>query len=206
MEASIKVFLKKRIKKPLEKIYWWIYGSILRNPKLPVDPRSFLFICKGNICRSVFAQALAVKTAEEKGIQNMVFDSAGLEVSRAMPPPQEAIVAAKRFGITLDGHRSKRISREMAESFDIVIAMEAWQLQALRRLFPQYSDRFFLLPLFDENGRNTWDFYSVYNIADPFGKDLIRFRACYERIENCLAGLFSQLDGRGKKIQREQVG
>ena len=199
MQASIKGFLKKYIKKPPENIYWWIYGFTLRNSKLPVDPRSFLFICKGNICRSVFAQALAVKTAEGKGIQNVVFDSAGLEVFRAMPPPQEAMVAAKRFGITLDRHRSKRISREMAESFDMVIAMEAWQLQALQRLYPQCSNRFFLLPLFDESRNNKKDFFSVYNIEDPFGKDLIRFRVCYERIENCLAGLFSQLADRTEK-------
>jgi protein-tyrosine phosphatase len=199
VKTSVKDFLKKNIKKPLENSYWWLYGSsTLKNPKLPVDPRSFLFICKGNICRSVFAQGLAVKIAGEKGILDAVFDSAGLEVSRAMPPPVEALIAAREFGVTLDDYRSKRISREMVRSYDMVIAMEAWQLEVLKRLLPQRKDRFFLLSLFDEDGGNTRDRFSIYNIEDPFRKDLARFRACYERIGKCLAVLFGQLSSGAK--------
>lgn len=51
---------------------------------------------------------------------------------------------------------------------------------------------FSLLPLFDEGGRNTEDRFRVYNIEDVFGEDLAGFRACYDRIEKCLAGLFIQ--------------
>jgi protein-tyrosine phosphatase len=189
----VKTFLKKYIKNPLENGYWWLYGSTLKNPKLPLDPRSFLFICKGNVCRSVFAQFLAAKMAEGKGIPDAVFDSAGLQVSKALPPPQEALIAAREFGVTLDGHRSKRIGRGMVGSFDMVIAMEARQLATLKRLFPQRIDRFFLLALFDEDGRNTEDGFSMYNIKDPFGENFARFRACYGRIERCLTGLFGQL-------------
>jgi protein-tyrosine phosphatase len=198
VKASVKVFLKKYIHKPLENGYWWLYGSTLKNPRLPVDPRSFLFICRGNVCRSVFAQVLAAKMAGEKGILEAVFDSAGLQVSRALPPPQEALIAAREFGVSLDSHRSKRISREMAGSFDMVIAMEAGQWEALKRLFPLRRDRLFLLPLFDEDSRNMGDCFSVYNIEDPFGEDLARFRACYERVEKCLAVLFGQLSSRAE--------
>lgn len=189
----MKVLLKKYIKKPLENGYWWIYGFTVKNPNLPEGPRSFLFICKGNVCRSVFAQFLAAKMAGEKGIWDAAFDSAGLQVSKASSPPQEALTAAREFGVNLELHRSKEISRAMAESFDMVITMEVWHLGVLRRLFPQRKDRFFLLPLFDEDGRNTGDRFSVYNIEDPFGEDSIRFRACYERIGKCLTGLFGQL-------------
>lgn len=193
MKTSMKVFVTKYMKKPLVSSYWWIHGPAFKNPTLPVDPRSFLFICKGNICRSVFAQARAKEMAVEKGIPYTVFDSAGLEVSGAFPPPQEAILAAREFGIALDIHRSKRISREMLESFDMVIAMEPWQLQVLARFYPPGRDRLFLLPLFDKGGRNTGDRFSTYNIADPFAEDVARFRACYGRIDKCLAGLFRQL-------------
>jgi protein-tyrosine phosphatase len=204
VRALVKVFLKKYINKPLENGYWRLYGSTLKNPKLPVNPRSFLFICKGNICRSVFAQVLATKMAGEKGIPEAVFDSAGLQVSRALPPPPEALIAAREFGVSLDSHRSKRISREMAGSFDMVIAMEAGQWEALKRLFPHRRDRFFLLSLFCEDGRNTRDRFSVYNIEDPFGEDVVRFRACYERIEKSLTGLFGQLNGEAENLEKEQ--
>lgn len=198
MKESVKIFLKKHIKKPLKNGYWWLYGSTLKNPKLPLDPRSFLFICKGNVCRSVFAQVLAAKMAGEKGILNAVFDSVGLEVSRALPPPQEAIIAAWEFEVTLDGHQSKRIDRKMIRPFDMMIAMEVRQLMVLKRLFPQWKDRLFLLPLFDKDSRNAEDCFSVYNIKDPFGEDLAQFRACYGRIEKCLTGLFGQLSSGAK--------
>lgn len=195
MKASVTFFLKTYIKKPLENGYWWLYGSTVKQPSVPVNPRSFLFICKGNVCRSVFAQGLAEKIAAEKGIPIALFDSAGLEVTTACPPPKEALRVAKEFGVALDGYRSKRISREMAESFDMVIAMEARQVDVLERLLPQQRHRIFLLPLFDDNGRNERDLYTAYNIRDPFGEDFIRFRICYRRIERCLICLFKRLYG-----------
>lgn len=194
MRTAVKVLLKNHIKKPLENSYWWLYGSsTLSNPRLPVDPRSVLFICKGNICRSVFAQGLAIKIAGEMDIPYMIFDSAGLEVTKAMPPPLEALMVAREFGVILDDHRSKSIIREMAESFDIVIAMEARHMKTLKHLFPQRRNRFFLLSLFDKDDIETKNYFSLYNIEDPFGKDLVQFRICYQRIEKCLMGLFSQL-------------
>lgn len=139
--------------------------------------------------------------AGEKGIRDAVFDSAGLQVSKALPPPQKALTAAREFGVSLERHQSKEISREMAGSFDMVIAMEVWQLEVLRRLLPQRKDRFFLLPLFEEDGRNTGDRFSAYNIEDPYGKDVTFFRTCYQRIEKCLTGLFDQLSG-GRENQQ----
>ncbi|MCI0564656.1 MAG: hypothetical protein MN733_39820 [Nitrososphaera sp.] len=197
----MKALLKKYIKKPLENCYWWIYGFTAKNPKLPVGPRSFLFICRGNICRSVFAQCLASRMAGEIGIGDAVFDSAGLQVTRALPPPQQALMAAREFGVSLEGHRSKEFSQAMAEAFDMVITMEAYQLETLRRLLPQRKDRFFLLPLFDGDPRNRSDCFSAYNIEDPYGKDVTCFRTCYVTIDRCLAALFRQLSGGGKKQQ-----
>lgn len=110
-----------------------------------------------------------------------------------MPPPLEALMVAREFGVILDDHRSKSIIREMAESFDIVIAMEARHMKTLKHLFPQRRNRFFLLSLFDKDDIETKNYFSLYNIEDPFGKDLVQFRICYQRIEKCLMGLFSQL-------------
>ena len=204
MSSENKGFFKKYIKKRLKNGYWWFYGPALKNPRLPVDPGSLLFICKGNVCRSVFAQGLAVKMAGEREISIAVFDSAGLEVSRAISPPQEALIAAREFGVILDDYRSKSISRAIVGSFDMVIAMETRQLKVLGRLFPEQRDRFFLLALFDKDNSNSNDFYSMYNIEDPFGKDLPQFRGCYERIEKCLADFFCQLSGVAEKLEKEE--
>ena len=61
-------FLKKFIKGTTREFYWRIYGRAIQNPQMPDAPGSFLFICKGNICRSPFAEHLAKKIAQKKKV------------------------------------------------------------------------------------------------------------------------------------------
>lgn len=184
------------VKQKIGNCYWWIYGLTRSQYALPDDVKSLLFVCKGNVCRSVFAQFLAEKMARETGITNAVFDSAGLQVSHAFSPPLEAITVASEFGVNIGSHRSKRITPKMVESYDIVMAMEAQQLTVLKRVFAYRRDRLFLLPLYDGDQGDIRDRYSLYNIKDPFGKDRTEFRNCYQRIEKCLASLLGRLSWR----------
>lgn len=187
------------MKQPLENICWRIYGCALKNPELPPSPRSYLFICKGNICRSVFAAALAEKMLIGEATDGVTCDSAGLEVSRALPPPPEALAVAAEFGVVLDNHRSTRVTAEMVQTFDTVFAMEARQLDSLRLLFPKQRNKFFLLPLFAKGSGKEMEGYRRYNIVDPFGGDLAAFRSCYERIQNCLVGVLEGAERNHRK-------
>ena len=47
-------------KRTAKRLYWRTYGLFLTHPPVPPSPRSLLFVCKGNICRSPFAEAMAV--------------------------------------------------------------------------------------------------------------------------------------------------
>ena len=44
-----------------KKFYWSVYGRTICNPRLPQNINSILFVCKGNICRSPFAEYYASK-------------------------------------------------------------------------------------------------------------------------------------------------
>jgi protein-tyrosine phosphatase len=192
MKSKIRNQLKKWIKGDLRNLYWRIYGNTIRNPRLPSLPESFLFICKGNICRSPFAEHLAVKLAGDGPTHHKTFFSAGLHVSRPLPPPREGVLAAQGFGVQLDGHRSKRIDEEMADRFDMIIAMETWQFHALRKAFPVCRHKAFLLPLFDSKEKAECSGFARYNIQDPYGRSVSEFRVCFERIERCLRRMFAE--------------
>ena len=193
MKAKLKHTLKKWIKGDLRDRFWNVYGKSIRNPKCSDDPKSFLFVCKGNICRSPFAEYLARKLAVNGGAGERSFFSAGLEVSQPSPPAEEAVLVAESFGIQLDGHRARRIEREMMESFGMIIAMETWQFQTLKKLFPDYQNKIFLLTLFDTDETLKGEGFSRYNIHDPYGQSVEEFHRCFHRVKSCVEGLLTQL-------------
>lgn len=190
MKEKVRNQLKKWIKGDLRDLYWRIYGHTIRNPMCQATPRSFLFICKGNICRSPFAEHLARKLAGNAVRSEKALCSAGLQVSKPLPPPKEAILAAESFGIQLNSHKSRKITKEMLESFDMIIAMETWQVQAAKKAFPNYKEKIFLLPLFYTKDWVKRGGFSRFNIQDPYGKNLNEFHVCFNRIKECIEGLF----------------
>ncbi len=193
MKSRIKNLLKKIVKGYLRDIYWDIYGKTIRNPECIREPESFVFVCKGNICRSPFAHYMAQKIISNGVKCNIKFDSAGLEVKEPKSSPENAVLAALDYGLDLKSHRSRILVRKMFESSDMIIAMETWHFQTLKRIFPENMDKIFLLPLFENNKYAKIKGFYRYNIRDPYGKSLNEFHVCFRRIERCIKALFKKL-------------
>ena len=178
--------LKQALKGYVRDQLWGLRGlAFSEAPRLPADPRSILFLCKGNVCRSPFAEYRMRRFMEGYGIT--VF-SAGLRVDIQGAPPLQAHEAAREFGVDLSDHLSKQVNKKMMDAHDIVFVMELRQIQLLKQTFPGYEDRIYLLPLQDKKDKNNKVFYR-YNIPDPYGKSHQEYEACYHRIEECLANL-----------------
>lgn len=178
----------RRLKRGLLDLYWTVRGRRISMPALPSKPRSVLFVCKGNICRSPFAEHLGIKLQNEGVISGLKFGSAGLHVAKPISSPDDAIRAAKRYGVCLESHRSQPISSELVSSYDMVIAMEAWQYAALQSSFPHHREKLFLLPLLDPHDQAERHGYAAFNIQDPYGGPLSDFDVCFERISKCVEG------------------
>lgn len=181
------------LKRGLVDIVWTYRGPRIRVPSLPANPRSVLFVCKGNICRSPFAEHIASKLLGESNMSGVKFGSAGLHVPRPISSPEDAIHAAKRYGICLETHRSQSISLELVESYDMIVAMEAWQYAELQSSFVHHREKLFLLPLLDSNGPVKQHGYAAFNIQDPYGGPPSAFEECFERIIMCLKSLFATI-------------
>lgn len=144
-----------------------------RAKKALVFGGNLLFVCKGNICRSPFAEGLLKKLGFDGKVE-----SAG-SLSAGRPSPRAAIEAARKWGINLSRHNSKTLSSEMVERADLIFVFDhqnylhmvnKFGFQALRRLF-------LLGDLLDEG--------STF-IADPWGGNEMDFEHCYRRIATAL--------------------
>ncbi|MBE0604494.1 MAG: hypothetical protein IH611_12825 [Deltaproteobacteria bacterium] len=167
---------------------WCLYGRTIRNPALPFRVRSILYVCKGNIVRSPFAEHYSKWLIRQKrGTESpLEIASGGLATPDTRSSPKEAVESAARFGVALREHESRLIDSSMFESNDMVVVMDVWQLKMLNRMFPEHSEKIFLLPLFDRERDKHEDGFWRYNIVDPYGKKSEDYADCYKRMSTVL--------------------
>jgi protein-tyrosine-phosphatase len=111
-----------------------------------VAPLSLLFVCVGNSCRSIMAEAIA----RDLGGDRVVVRSAGLTPAGFVAPPTLATLEA--LGLATDGLCSAGLEAVTDVTFDVVVS-----LLGARGLT--------LLPRGIALRREAWD------IPDPFGED-----------------------------------
>ncbi len=103
---------------------------------------SLAFVCLGNICRSPTAAAVMILLVEEAGLSDRIAvesaGTAGWHVGEG-PDPRTA-GAARRRGIPMDHVAQQFTSRDFAR-FDLVLAMDDDNVDALRRMAPDDAAR-----------------------------------------------------------------
>ncbi len=179
-----------KLKRPVRDLLWVVKGRTIRNPELPKSATSLMFLCTGNICRSPFAESLVRRQLAARGRADVRCASAGLRASQPEAPPDAACAVAEAYGLSLSGHRSQGVTRELLQSYDVIVVMDAPQLSRMRDAYPDLANRVFLLSLFDAEPAGAHD---RFNIADPFGKPRETFEACYARLDRTLIRLLDAL-------------
>jgi protein-tyrosine-phosphatase len=121
---------------------------------------SVLFVCTADRFRSPFAAALfRHRLEQESDAQSWSVGSAGTwaDSNKVVIPPIKRI--AGHLHLDLSAHKSRRISRNLLDSYDLVLVMESNHQEALLVEFPEIKNRLFLLSEVTV-GR-------TYNIPDP---------------------------------------
>jgi protein-tyrosine phosphatase len=100
-----------------------------------------LFVCMGNICRSPIVETVARVELARAGIDADIA-SAGTEryhVGDGADP--RAIEIAEASGYPLALHRARQVSRDDFETFDLILAMDRVNIDALARHRPRSATR-----------------------------------------------------------------
>jgi len=95
-----------------------------------------LFVCMGNICRSPTAEGVFRAQVAAAGLsERIVTDSAGTHGYHiGAPPDPRSIKAAAARGIDISDLRARMVRAEDFQRFDLVLAMDRQNQQALAAL------------------------------------------------------------------------
>jgi len=143
-----------------------------------------LFICTGNTCRSPMAEGYFRSLVENEGIFGVQISSAGTYASDGDPPSSHSVKALKEYGVDISDQRSSRLSSELIENADLIIAMTASHRMFVGQIDATAIIKTKLLGEYSDCGGD---------VADPFGGDLDMYSFCFSTMKPALDNLFEEI-------------
>ena len=143
----------------------------------------FVFVCKGNICRSPYCE----RRAHALGVSAV---SRGLEAGSQGSTPTSLVAAAASRGLDLSRHQPARFRSDELETSDLVIAMEPDQATQVERAIKPGGAQVTLLGIWHSKPRPY--------IQDPFGMSTTYVENCLQLMDACTEQLTRMLTTHGK--------
>lgn len=100
-----------------------------------------LVVCSGNVCRSPLATALLRMRLDAR----WQVESAGTAAFEGEPMAPETITLAHRYGVPDVPHEARRLTPSLAESADLILALDRAQRRRVAELAPRVVRRTFTL-------------------------------------------------------------
>ena len=158
------------------------------NKKFNMKNFKILFVCHGNICRSVAAEYILKSLYEEADLSFMLsIDSAAAtndEIGNSIYPAMRKVL--EKYEIEIGNHRARRITSKDLDEFDMIFIMDDENYEDLKYLFR------------DNKNLNKVHYLTEYSsdnnkkeIDDPwYTRD---FEKAFLDIKNCCENLLAKL-------------
>lgn len=149
-----------------------------------------LFVCLGNICRSPAAEGVMRRVVDEAGdADRWVIDSAGIgSWHTGQLPDKRMRVHAARRGLELT-HRARQVRTADFDDFDLIIGMDASNIDDLHELAPS--------PEAERKIVSMMDFATSPalrdHVPDPYYDGAEGFELVLDLLDDACRGLFLQI-------------
>ena len=124
-----------------------------------------------------------------QGRSDILVLSAGVGAVDGLPPSEYAVRALRELGIDISKQRSRMLTSELVRRADFIFGMTHSHVDAITLLYPQATEKTFLLREFDE----TLDSYEN-DISDPIGGSYDVYLNCRDQIEQGIVSMFKFID------------
>ncbi|MBQ1096406.1 low molecular weight phosphotyrosine protein phosphatase [Streptomyces sp. b94] len=147
------------------------------------------FVCTGNICRSPMAEAVFRARVADAGLNGLIeADSAGTggwHEGEGADPRTMAVLEENGYGLD---HTARQFQPSWFSRLDLVVALDAGHLRALRRLAPTERDaaKVRLLRCYDPSADRA-----DLDVPDPYYGGVDGFEKCLEMVEAASSGLLA---------------
>jgi protein-tyrosine phosphatase len=166
---------------------------------VPVTSYRVMTVCTGNICRSPMAEVVLRERLEQAGLDGLVeVDSTGVsDEERGSPIDPRARTTLVAHGYPVPAHRARRATRDELADRDLVLAMTAGHVRALRRIGGDATD-IRMLRSFDPQAP-TGAADHLLDVDDPWYGPQEAFERTLAEIEAAVDGVVAhiraELDG-----------
>ena len=161
----------------------WLPREVLnREGKAKGD---ILFVCTGNTCRSVMAEALLKKLWPVEESDQVKIHSAGIVAFEESPPGKMTLEVLRQKGIDASSRRSVRLKDTALKMADLILVMEKDHRERILHLYPPARGKVFLLKEFARGVREE--------IPDPVGGSYKSYERCLKEIEENIKGIIRKL-------------
>ncbi len=127
-----------------------------------------------------------------KGRGNYQISSAGVGTVNGQSASPYAVRALKELGIDLNRHRSSMLTAQLVNEADYIFGMTRGHVDAINLLYPQASEKTFLLREFDD----TLDYFEK-DVPDPIGGSYDVYLNCRDQIEQGIMSLLKFVEQAG---------
>ena len=128
---------------------------------------SILVVCVGNICRSPLGERMLAAACP-----NLRIDSAGIAALVDHAADDDVVEIATAHGVDMEGHHARQFSHDLAQDYDLILAMEKGHLRVIADMAPTLSGKSMLF--------GQW--ITPQDIPDPYRRSKEFHRATFEKI------------------------